>query len=151
MNKLGRNKTNWLLKNNCAFKDSTIIDPTSVEPSTEIWTSYGEYVGLADLGKRAFNVNFIYKHRLTNLMSINRAMGKPLSETGCNTVSVGFSEKEQAWYGWTHRGYGKFYIGYEIKQGSIMDTKEAKYQYPFKVETLEQAKELAIYIADYLD
>ena len=146
MNKLGRNKTLYLKKQRCVFKESKLFDEDNTT-STEIWTDHNEYVGLADLGEKDDNVNFIYKHRLTNLMSIKRAMGKPLSNGGCNTVSIGFSEKEQKWYGWTHRGYGAFGIGYEIKQDSIM----ASYQYPFKVETLEQAKELAIYISDYLD
>lgn len=148
MNNLGRNKTLWLKKQGCVFKEILFVDNTTI---TEIWSDHNEYVGLADLGKREYSVNFIYKHRLTKLMSINRAKGLPLSEHGCNTVSVGFNEKEQKWCGWTHRGYGTFGIGYEIKQGSIMDTKDAKYQYPFKVETLEQAKELAIHIAEYLD
>ena len=150
MNKLGRNKTLYLKRQGCVFKESKMFDEDNTT-STEIWTNYNEYIGLADLGKNEDTVNFIYKHRLTNLMSINRAMGKPLSKTGCNAVSIGFSEKEQKWYGWTHRGYGAFGIGYEVKQGSIMDTKGAKHPYPFKVETLEQAKELAIHIADYLD
>ena len=150
MNNLGRNKTLWLKKQGCQFKASRYIEEDG-ELSTEIWTDHNEYVGLADLGKKEDTVNFIYKHRLTNLMSIKRAKGEPLSEHGCNAVSIGFSEKEQSWYGWTHRGFGRFYIGYEITKGSIMDTKDAKYKYPFKVETLDQAKELAIHIADYLD
>lgn len=150
MNKLGRNKTLYLKRQGCVFKGSKYFDDDNTT-STEIWTDHNEYVGLADLGEWESTVNFIYKHRLTNLMSINRAVGKPLSETGCNTVSIGFSEKEQKWYGWTHRGYGAFGIGYEIVEGSIMDTKDSKYQYPFKVENLDQAKELAIHIAEYLD
>ena len=117
--------------------------------STEIYTQYGEYVGLADLGKNEQTVNFIYKHRLTQLSSINRARNLPLSTTGCNAVSIGFNEEEQAWYGWTHRGHGKFYIGYIIVPDSIMDV--GKYKSPFIVETLDQAKELAILSADYLD
>lgn len=149
MNKLGRNKTLYLKRQGCVFKESKMFDDDNTT-STEIWTDHNEYIGLADLGKRESTVNFIYKHRLTNLMSINRAKDLPLDADSCNTVSIGFSEKEQSWYGWTHRGFGKFYIGYEIKKGSIMDIKGAKYQYPFKVETLEQAKELAIHIADYL-
>ena len=152
MNKLERNKTLWLKKQGCIFFDEEHEAwQKDGEYSTSIWTKEHEYVGLADLGKDEYEVNFIYKHRLTNLMSVNRAKGLELSKSGCNTVSIGFNEKEQAWYGWTHRGYEKFYIGYEIKEGSIMDTVGAKYQYPFKVETLEQAKELAIHIAEYLD
>ena len=150
MNNLSKNKTLYLKRQGCVFKESKIFDEDKTK-STEIWTSHNEYVGLADLGETESNVNFIYKHRLTNLMSVNRAMGKPLSESGCNTVSIGFSEKEQKWYGWTHRGYGAFGIGDEIVERSIMDSEDAKYRHPFKVKTLEQAKELAIYIAEYLD
>lgn len=145
MNKLGRNKRKWLEKQGCVFKDENMCE-TDI---TSIYTAYGEYVGLADLGKKEQTVNFIYKHRLTNLMSIRRAKKLPLSTPGCNAVSIGFNEKEQAWYGWTHRGYGKFYIGYVIVPDSIMD--RGKFKSPFKVETLEQAKELAISIADYLN
>ena len=151
MNNLGRNKTLWLKRQGCVFMDIHHEWMKEGEILTQIWTKEHEYIGLADLGKLESTVNFIYKHRLTNLMSINRANGLPLSKEGCNAVSIGFNEKEQAWYGWTHRGHKKFYIGYEIKQGSIMDGEDVKYHYPFKVETLEQAKELAIYFADYLD
>ena len=151
MNNLGRNKTLWLKRQECVFKESKLFDEDNTT-STEIRTDHNEYIGLADLPPRhQFNINFIYRHRLTNLMSINRAKGLPLSKEGCNTVSIGFSEKEQKWYGWTHRGYGAFGIGYEIVKDSIMDTKDAKYQYPFKVKTLEQAKELAIHIAEHLN
>lgn len=143
MNKLGKNKTLWLKNQRCVFKKM------HQGAYTEIFTEHGEYIGLADLGKYEREVNFIYKHRLTNLMSINRAKGLPLSEHGCNTVSIGFNEKEQQWYGWTHRGFGRFGIGYEVVKGSICDC--GTHKYPFKVKALEEAKQLAIDIAEYLD
>ncbi len=146
MNKLGKNKSNWLKKQGCIFKEDCVGEFAG---TTSVWTSFNEYVGLADLGNDEKEINFIYKNRLTNLMSINRAKGLPLSKYGCNAVSIGFNEKEQAWYGWTHRGFSKFYIGYEVKEASILDI--VNHKYPFKVETLEQAKELAADIADYLD
>lgn len=146
MNKLGKNKSNWLKKQGCIFKEDRVREFVG---TTSVWTSFNEYVGLADLGDDEKEINFIYKNRLTNLMSINRAKGLPLSKYGCNAVSIGFNEKEQAWYGWTHRGFGKFYIGYEVKEASILDI--GNHKYPFRVETLEQAKELAADIADYLD
>lgn len=142
MDNIGRNKRKWLEKQGCVFKDDD-------SESTLIYTKFGEYVGMADLGENEQAVNFIYEHKLTNLMSINRAKNLPLSTTGCNSVCIGFNEEEQAWYGWTHRGFGKFCVGYEIKLGSIMDA--GIYKTPFKVETLDQAKELAIFIADFLD
>ena len=150
MNNLGRNKTLWLKKQNCVFKDVHESWHKENDYSTEIWTEHNEYVGLADLSsKHQFEINFIYRHRLTNLMSINRAKGLPLSEYGCNAVSVGFNEKDQEWYGWTHRGYGHFGIGYEVVKGSICDC--GSHKYPFKVKTLEEAKQLAIDIAERLD
>ena len=147
MNNIGRNKTNWLLKNECVFveKPNGYDDKTS----TPIYTKYNEYVSLADLGNRAYGVNFIYRHRLTNLMSILRAKGEPLKEYGCNAVSIGFNEKEQKWYGFTHRGYGAFGIGYEVVEGSIMDCGEHKF--PFVAKTLDDCLKLAIDIAEYLD
>ncbi len=148
MNNLGRNKTLWLKKQGCVFKESRLFDEDN-KTSTEVWTDHNEYVGLADLGKKEYSVNFIYRHRLTNLMSIRRAQGLPLSKTGCNTVSIGFNEKDQKWYGWTHRGYGHFGIGYEVVKGSICDY--GSHKYPFKVKTLEEAKQLAIDIAECLN
>ena len=98
MNKLGRNKTLYLKRQGCIFKESKLYDEDNTT-STEIWTNYNEYVGLADLGKNEDTVNFIYKHRLSNLMSINRAQNLPLDKGSCNAISIGFSEKEQKWYG----------------------------------------------------
>ena len=147
MNKIGKNKTNWLLKNGCVFIE--IPNDYDNKISTQITTKYNEYIGLADLGEKAYCVNFIYKHRLTNLMSIDRARGLPLRPYSCNPVSVGFNEKEQAWYGWTHRGYGKFYVGYEVKENSIMD--RGNHKYPFIANTLDDCLMLAIDLADYLD
>ena len=150
MNNLGRNKTLWLKKQNCVFQETHRPYQKPEEFDTEIFTEYGEYIGLADLPpKHQFEINFIYRHRLTNLMSINRAKGLPLSKYGCNAVSIGFNEKEQKWYGWTHRGYGAFGIGYKVVKDSICDF--GTHKYPFKVETLEQAKKLAIDIAEHLD
>lgn len=47
MNNIGRNKTNWLLKNECVF----IETPNGYDnnTSTSIYTKHNEYVGLADL------------------------------------------------------------------------------------------------------
>lgn len=158
MNNIGKYKRDWLDKNGCIFKDvkdKYIKDDYSEAIKTEVWTVDGEYVTLADLpNKYQYTVNFIYKHRLTKLMSLARAKGLQLEKGSCNPVTIGFSEKEKAWYGWTHRGYGKFYIGYEIKKDSIMDSINPNYpriKYPFKCETLEDCKECAMKIVEELN
>ena len=45
-----------------------------------------------------------------------------------------------------HRGYGKFYVGYEIKEGSIMIVVT---EVSVQSKTLEQARQLAIDIAEF--
>lgn len=143
---ISRNKWRWLERQGVQLKE----DYEMGSKDYTIWTKDAEYIGLLGLNKRHQNtINFIYKHRLTQLSSIAMATKGKLDAHSCNPVSIGFSEQEQAWYGWTHRGYGKFYVGYEIKEGSIMDC--GNHKYPFKVKTLEQAKQLAIDIAEYLD
>lgn len=137
MNNIGRNKTKYLEEIGCVFEKSKLD-----KDLTNIYTKDKHcYVGLADLGESENAVNFIYEHRLSKLESSD---GEPN-----HTVGIGFSETEQAWYGWTHRGYGKFFVGYKVKKGSIMDKEPHKY--PFVVETLEQAKQLARDMSNYLD
>ena len=144
---IGRNKWKWLERQGVQL---VLDEYDPKKESYNIMTKNGEYIGLLNLPKKfQGEINLIYKHRLTQLSSISMALNGKLKEHSCNVVSIRFSEKEQAWYGWTHRGYGKFYVGYEIKKNSIMDTRRTPY--PYKVETLEQAKYLAICIADYLD
>lgn len=141
MNKLGPKKLKWLEDQGCYFeqdKSDLICDSTQIYINTD---NGKVYVGLADLGEKEDTVNFIYKHRLTKLDTA-------FPGSGCQPVSIGFNEKEQAWYGWTHRGFGKFDIGYKVKKGSILD--RGKFAYPFECKTLEDCKSLAIAFADEL-
>ena len=142
MNNIGRNKTNWLIKQGCYFE--TKFDNIFNKETTYIYIDTNEgkcYVGLADLGEKASKVNFIYKHRLTKLNTVPNC-------GGCKPVVLGFNEKEQAWYGWTHRGYGKFYIGYQVVKDSICDC--ANHKYPFTCQTLDDCKMLAIDLVEEL-
>ena len=53
--------------------------------------------------------------------------------------SIGFSEKEQKWYGWTHRGCCAFGIGDEERECYPGETKIGK-----KCKTLDDCKQAAI-------
>jgi len=142
MNNIGRNKLLWLTKQGCVLKE--VFDPFCNENNTVVYNKYNDYVTLADLGDNS-TVNFIYKHRLTDIQSVSTALGRTEEERkhhGCNSVELGFNEKEQAWYGFCQRGYAKFYIGYEVVQGSIADANW--HRYPFKIENLDQAKMMAV-------
>ena len=62
-----------------------------------------------------------------------------IKTVSCNGSAIGFSEKEQKWYGWSHRaiyGFGIGDIPIECYPGKTVKGK--------KIKTLDQAKEAAI-------
>ena len=62
-----------------------------------------------------------------------------ITTVSCNGAAIGFSEKEQKWYGWSHRaiyGFGIGDIPIECYPGKTVKGK--------KIKTLDQAKEAAI-------
>lgn len=85
--------------------------------------------------------------------SANAGKGRP--------CSIGFCEREQKWYGWSHRAIFGFGIGDVVKEGDCTAssgwTQEYLDEYPerdlslpigFVAETLEDAKRMAIAFAD---
>lgn len=67
--------------------------------------------------------------------------------------SIGWSEKEQKFYGWSHRAIYGFKIGDEMKKGmcGVEDPKyPSKYSLPigFKSKTKEDCKKMAMAFAD---
>jgi len=62
-----------------------------------------------------------------------------------SVCSIGFCEKENKWYGWSHRARYGFGIGDSSEEG------DAGFDYlpkGFKAKTLEDAKKMAIAFAD---
>lgn len=57
--------------------------------------------------------------------------------------SIGFSEKEQKWWGWSHRAIYGFEVGHKVKEGH-MPLKMVG----FKAKNLADCKKLAIAFAD---
>lgn len=58
-----------------------------------------------------------------------------------SVCSIGFSETEQKWYGWSHRAFYGFEIGDTVDEGDVVVGDDIKVG--FKVKTLEDAKKLA--------
>jgi len=94
-------------------------------------------------------------HRLCVLRGI-----RPELRTGTsNTCSVGFSEREQKWYGWSHRAIFGFGIGDVVEEGDLCATSGWTDEYlkdhpddnvlpvGFKALTLNDAKRMAIAFA----
>lgn len=62
-----------------------------------------------------------------------------------NVCSIGFCEKEQKWYGWSHRAIWGFGVGYVVKDGDAFD---GAYEPGFAASTLDDCKALASAFAD---
>lgn len=111
--------------------------------SGHIQTAGGDYVTYTKLDSDPI-ADLIYKHKLTELQSVSSAKGE-----GCGgAVGIGFSKDEQKWYGFTHRGFGSFGIGFKVKPEYAV---AAYLPEGFECKTLEDCKKAAIAMSDYLD
>jgi len=66
------------------------------------------------------------------------------TETSC-VCSIGFSEKEQKWFGWSHRALAGFGIGDEVAEG---DCVADSLPVGFKAASLDDAKKMAVAFAE---
>ena len=101
-------------------------------------------------------IKFFIKHGITKVGSI-----RDFSNGENNIACIGFSEKEQKWYGWSHRAIYGFGIGYVAKKGDSCTTSGWTQEYldehpeddlsvpvGFEVKTMEDAKKCAIAFAE---
>ena len=64
----------------------------------------------------------------------------PIKQPGADVCSIGFCEKEQKWYGWSHRAIYGFKVGDKVSKGDIT----AHYlPVGFQATTLEAARKMA--------
>ena len=72
------------------------------------------------------------------------------------SIGLGFSKKEQKWYGWSHRACAHFGIGDMLFEADLIGTSRYK-GLPVQrighktIETLDEAKEAAQNFAHYAD
>lgn len=106
----------------------------------------GDYIG-----------NSVWGHRLV----AKRGIAPEKSSQNHSVCSIGFCERDQKWYGWSHRAIYGFGIGYVVEDDSVCDSPgltddylvdhpEADRSLPvgFEVKTLDDAKMAAIAFAD---
>lgn len=60
----------------------------------------------------------------------------------CGEGSIGFSEKEQKWYGWSHRAIYGFGVGHVVEDGDCAVGTDG-IKVGFKCKTLDDCKKLA--------
>lgn len=105
--------------------------------------------------------NYIGNLDITKFICEKKGIKPELRTPNSNTCSIGFSEKDQKWYGWSHRAICGFKIGDVVKEGDCAaspgTTKEYLKEHPeedfslpvgFTAKTLEDCKKMAIAFAD---
>ncbi len=110
------------------------------------FTTNGHYVGNAKIA-----------HRLV----VRRGIKPELVSGSHNVCSIGFCEREQKWYGWSHRALYGFGVGDAVAEGDLTATSgwtdEWLRKHPeddislpvgFKAKTLEDAKRMAVAFAE---
>ena len=101
------------------WKDDWMEEPSEIYVS-KFDGSFITFVGLED------DVKFLAEHEITEEL----------------THGVGFSPKENKWYGWSHRAICGFTIGSECKKGDVHYTPLGRGELVAK--TMEDAKQMAI-------
>ena len=96
-------------------------------------TKAGSYIG--DIG---------YTWYLTHVMGLSNL--ESIDNNSEWTVSIGFNEKEQKWYGWSHRARHGFGIG-DSTNIDLINLEYIDKTLAAKVETLDDAKQMAIAFA----
>ncbi len=110
------------------------------------YTLSGAYIG-----------DSVWAHRLI----VQRGIMPELRSPKHSVCSIGFSEAEQKWYGWSHRALYGFGIGSVAKKGDVVTmpglTEEYLKEHPeedkslsigFEAKTLDDAKRMAIAFAE---
>ena len=110
------------------------------------YTPDGDYIGLSRDAYRLCN---------------KRGIKPELANSSHSVCSIGFCEKENKWYGWSHRAMYGFTIGDIAKEGDVVtqsgwideylaEHPEADLSLPvgFEAKTMEDAKRMAIAFAE---
>jgi len=126
----------------------------------EYWDSFGEKTLMKRMAYTP-NGDWIGTSKEAHRLVVKYGIApEKIRQTDC-ICSIGFSERDQKWYGWSHRAMCGFGIGDVVKEGdcTAMSGWTAEYlsQHPeedmslpvgFTAKTLDDAKRMAIAFAD---
>lgn len=91
---------------------------------------------------------YIGREDFAKSLCIKRGI-KPTTFDNNKVCSIGFSESEQAWYGWSHRGFSlPFKVGYKVQSDDVclgcFGPNEKSVPLGFEAKNLDDCKRLAI-------
>ena len=120
--------TNIKVHDHYVTADIPINDTMSMNGA---YTFDGDYIGKEKTAKM-----FVNKYGITHFEKVKKDH---------SVVSIGYSPKEEKWYGWSHRATYGFGIGDKVKEG---DATAHYVPIGFEAKTLEDAKRMAIGFAE---
>jgi len=95
--------------------------------------------------------DYIGNPKVARYLCAKRGIKPEKASPDDNVCSIGFCEKEQKWYGWSHRAICGFGIGDRVFEEDYGDEHTLFTQHGSTViETLDQAKEAAARFAAYV-
>lgn len=80
----------------------------------------------------------------TAKMLAEKGIAPERAQEDCDVCSIGYSDKDKKWYGWSHRAIQGFGVGDKAETLSPWGTSSSKK----KIETEEESKQAAIDFAD---
>ncbi len=115
----------------------------------KLYIGLNDYIALETMGATIINDFIIESQEHSGLQNFFDKHGiKPEKiDPSHNVCSIGFSEKEQRWYGWSHRAICGFGIGAKSKPGLVGYGELKSQGGPYEAKTLDDCKKMAIAFA----
>lgn len=106
----------------CEGKKSDECEPTEI---TAAYNEAGDYIG---------------DSKMAHFLCVKKGIRPEKRKPDSNVCSIGFCEKNQKWYGWSHRAISGFGVGDIVKEGDVT----AEYlKVGFRAKTLADARKMA--------
>jgi len=112
----------------------------------EMWKIKGDSSDKGTDITAAYNLNgdYIGDSKTAHFLCVKKGIKPEKMDDGHSVCSVGFCEKDQKWYGWSHRAVYGFGVGDMQKKGSCG---EQYLKAGFKAKTLGDARKMAVAFA----
>ncbi len=117
------------------------------EVRTEVWR-FGKDPEDTGIVKSAYTIpkgEYIGDSKLARNLIVKRGIMPEKANPDDNVCTIGFCEKNQKWFGWSHRAIDGFGVGHKVKKGSTLVGDG--YKIGDTVKTLDEARDMAIAFA----
>lgn len=112
----------------------------------ELWTSEGN-PPIEVMSAYTLSGDYIGDETLARRLCIQHGIKPEKAKLTHAACSIGFSDKDNKWYGWSHRGMYGYGVGSSVHKGDVIEV-SGKFPAGYKAQSLEGAKQMAIAFAE---